>query len=277
MERKNKLTDYKSLDQVLYEIAESEKTALGDNFVGMYLQGSLAIGDFDMTSDVDFVVVTDHEMSAAEAGKVQAVHKDFYRQPNRWVKRLEYSFFPIEKLREKFSPYNENSSVNVTERELWYFDNGHQEIEKSDHCNTLVTRWTLREKGIIVDGPNPKTLIAEVSSDELRDEMKGTLFGWGAEIIAEPTEYENRFYQSYLVLNFCRILEDIEIGKVTSKLSGVKWAKQNLDARWIPLIDFCWQERQDPDIHVSQPANSEIFPQSIEFVKYAMQYAREKF
>ena len=49
-------TPYKELDIVLEDYAQKLNHALKGNLVGVYLQGSLAIGDFDMTSDVDFVV-----------------------------------------------------------------------------------------------------------------------------------------------------------------------------------------------------------------------------
>jgi predicted nucleotidyltransferase len=39
----------------LRALSAAGKEALGDNYVGMYIQGSLAVGDFDMTSDVDFI------------------------------------------------------------------------------------------------------------------------------------------------------------------------------------------------------------------------------
>ncbi len=40
-----------------YVMVESVQAALGDNFVGAYLHGSFAVGDFDQHSDVDFIIV----------------------------------------------------------------------------------------------------------------------------------------------------------------------------------------------------------------------------
>jgi hypothetical protein len=254
----------------LRALSAAEKKTLGDNYVGMYMQGSLAIGDFDMTSDVDFIIVVCRELSGDEVRKVQEIHERFYARQNRWVKRLEYSFFPVAKLHEPSSPYSEDGTHKSSGRELWYFDNGHKQIEKSDHCNTLVTRWTLREHGIVVDGIDPKTLIPPIPADELRCEMRNTALGWGAEVLADPASCENRFYQSYLVLNFSRILHDITVGEVNSKKAGVEWAKENLDPEWHELIDFCWQERQDTEISIKQPADRIIFHQSIQFVDYIL-------
>lgn len=50
-----KPTPYPDLNEVLDDFVASVVTALGSDFVGAYLQGSFAIGDFDQNSDVDFI------------------------------------------------------------------------------------------------------------------------------------------------------------------------------------------------------------------------------
>jgi hypothetical protein len=57
------LTSFPELDFVLRDHEDRLRQALGDLIVAVYLQGSLAIGDFDLTSDVDFIVVTRRELS----------------------------------------------------------------------------------------------------------------------------------------------------------------------------------------------------------------------
>ena len=59
-------TPYPDLNQVLHELVSSMQSALGSNLTGVYLQGSFAVGDFDVHSDVDFAVVVAHELLAAE-------------------------------------------------------------------------------------------------------------------------------------------------------------------------------------------------------------------
>src|SRR5256885_2343385 len=183
------LTPYPELDSVLTKLGQRISEALIDNFIGVYLQGSLAIGDFDMTSDVDFIVVTKEDLDEDQVKSVQDVHNQTYDQNNRWVTRLEYSFFPSKVLSSASSPY-QNGVANRSEgRKLWYFDNGHKTITRSDHCNTLVTRWTVREKGMIVIGPDPKTLIAPIDPNDLRNEIRETVVGWGNEITEDPKQY----------------------------------------------------------------------------------------
>ena len=44
-------------------------------------------------------------------------------------------------------------------------------MEWSTHCNTEDVRWTLRERGITLAGPEPRPLVAEVPADVLRSRM----------------------------------------------------------------------------------------------------------
>ena len=53
-----KPTPYTDLKLVLSELVARAQKLLGNLFVGAYLQGSFAIGDFDIYSDVDFLIVT---------------------------------------------------------------------------------------------------------------------------------------------------------------------------------------------------------------------------
>ena len=65
MEKRNGIlpTPYPDLNSVLRDVVESIQSVLDTNFVGAYLQGSFAVGDFDLHSDVDFIVVTEEELS----------------------------------------------------------------------------------------------------------------------------------------------------------------------------------------------------------------------
>jgi predicted nucleotidyltransferase len=265
-----KITEYLELDEILQSHAERLSEVLGDLFVGVYLLGSLAIGDFDATSDIDFIVVTGDELSESRVRQVQSVHDQTYGQDNRWVKHLEYSFSPLNMLRHPSSPFSRDGRVRNKDRELWYFDHGSPAIERSDHDNSLVTRWTLREKGVTVAGPAPCSLLEPIPPNDLRAEVKNSLIGWGYELLQDPEPYRNRFFQAFIVLHYCRMLQDLHEGRITSKREGAEWAKSNLDPEWISLIDYCWNDRQDSEIHISQPATSEIFQEALEFVDYAM-------
>jgi predicted nucleotidyltransferase len=78
-----KLTPYRGLDEILIDYAHTSRAVLGDNFVGLYLLGSLAIGDFDLTSDVDFMIVTNSELSRDQVELVQPAHTKLIARDSR--------------------------------------------------------------------------------------------------------------------------------------------------------------------------------------------------
>ena len=52
-------TPYAGVNAVLHHFLASIQAIVGSHFRGMYLSGSLALGDFDpRSSDIDFIVVT---------------------------------------------------------------------------------------------------------------------------------------------------------------------------------------------------------------------------
>jgi predicted nucleotidyltransferase len=65
---------YPELHLVLESFIVGVQNALKRNLVGAYLVGSLATGDFDLDSDIDFLIVTDAELSDAELRLLQALH-----------------------------------------------------------------------------------------------------------------------------------------------------------------------------------------------------------
>ncbi|MBU2610174.1 MAG: nucleotidyltransferase domain-containing protein [Chloroflexi bacterium] len=65
---------YPEVNVVLRELLTSVQSILGDHFIGMYLYGSLASGDFDRESDVDYVVVTEDVLSDALFSALQDMH-----------------------------------------------------------------------------------------------------------------------------------------------------------------------------------------------------------
>jgi len=269
-----RVTPYLRLDEVLADHADALQTILGSNLVGVYPVGSLAIGDFDLTSDVDFVVVTVRESSVQEVDRAQSAHTELLRRDTRWVKHLEYSFFALPQLHRPSSPYVDGGRRNPPDgRLLWYVGNGSPTIERSDHDNTLVTRWTLRYASRPVLGPEPAAFAPEVTARELRDEIRNSLLGWEQLVLSEPEQFDNRFHQVFLVLNNCRALQDLHEGRITSKLDGVRWAERHVDASWHALIDYCWRERQDTGIHISQPADPDAYRQTLAFMSYGARVA----
>lgn len=175
---------------------------------------------------------------------------------------------------EKSSPYRPDGREDSAARRLWYYVNGASTIERSGHDNTLVTHWTLRYRSKAVLGPEPAAFAPEVTADELRQEIRNSILGW-KKLFTADSPYNNRFHQVFFVLNNCRALQDLHEGKVTSNWDGVQWAKRHLHVQWHALIDYCWEQRQDTGISVSQPADPQAFQRAVAFIAYTTHLAAE--
>ena len=253
-------TPYVELNQVLSDLVSRMQEILGDNFVGAYLQGSFAIGGFDIHSDVDFIVVINDKLSPDQINALQEMHDQIYQLESKWAQHLEGSYFPKEILR-----YHSNQGVK-----LWYLDNGARSLIRSEHCNTIYVRWVVREKGVTLAGPPPSTLVDPISTELLRDDIFETIINWGQEILDDPNSFNNRFYQSFIVLSYCRMLHDLHNGYAGSKREGAEWAKSALDPSWSVLIEGTWDGRPNPAQKVRQPADPQDYKKTLKFVKYVM-------
>jgi hypothetical protein len=245
---------------VLDELVASAKVVLGRAFVGAYLQGSFAVGDFDRHSDVDFVIVVADELTDGQVDALQAVHRRIYGLPSEWAQHLEGSYFPMAILR----------NCSRSGEPLWYLDHGSQSLIRSDHCNTLVVRSVVREHGVTLAGPNRATLLEPIPVDALRREIRATIRIWGQQILEDPDRYANRFYQGFIVLNYCRMLHDLSTGCLGSKRAGAAWAKATLDPAWSSLIDRAWDGRPNPAAAVREPADAAVFSRTLQFVELVM-------
>lgn len=250
------------LNTVLHELVTSLRTILGNNLVAAYLQGSFAAGDWDIDSDVDFLVVIDHELSEAELGALQIMHGRIYELESHWAQHLEGSYFPKGLLKGRDPA-----------QELFYLDNTARELIRSRHDNTLVVRWVVREYGIALAGPDAAELIDPIPADDLRQEIMGTMCDWAQHIFANPSEMDNRWYQPFAILSYCRMLHTLQTGRVFSKPVSAEWAKKALDSRWAGLIQRARDERPNPSLKVRQKADTEDFNSTLEFIRYALDLA----
>ncbi|HEX9606366.1 MAG TPA: aminoglycoside adenylyltransferase domain-containing protein, partial [Gemmatimonadaceae bacterium] len=219
-------TPYREINSVLEELLLGVQAVLGRRFVGMYLDGSLAIGDFEPDkSDLDFVVVTDGELSDETFRNLQAMHERIATGTSKWVKELEGSYIPQRALRHGRRPaahpyIDRGSTLAVVHQESGYW---------------VIHRHMLREHGVVLAGPAPGTLIDPVSPNELRQAALGILHEWWMPMLADAPLLQNMFYRCYAVLTMFRMLYTIRHGTIVSKPVAARWAEEVLDRRWTPL------------------------------------------
>jgi hypothetical protein len=254
-------TPYEDLNAMLRELTAGVQAILGDNLIGFYLQGSFAAGDFDRHSDVDFIAAIARDLTDTEVQALNDLHARIFALDNPWAQHIEGSYFPQKLLRDPAS----------CGRPLWFLDHGSRSLVRSNHCNTLVVRWVLREHGIALCGPEASTLIDPFTVDALCQEIAADMRDWSARIMAEPEHFNNHFYQTFIVLSYCRMLHSLETGRILSKRTGAEWAKAHLDPRWHGLIDRTWAGRVDSAASVRRPADPADFQATLDFIRYAIE------
>lgn len=249
-------TAYDDLNAVLAAFVDGVTDALGANFAGAYLVGSFALGAADEYSDVDFIVVTEEDLSDVELARLQALHARLYALHVPWAQHLEGSYIPRARL----------EHVDPERRPFLFLDNGSRELEPDNHCNTAVTRLVLRSHGITLAGPAPATLVAPVAAADLRREALRAAQEYAEWASAGPM---SRWKQPYLVLTLCRILASLDTGDVLSKRRAGAWAIAALAPEWSGLIERALADRPDPWGRVNRPAEPALAARTLAFATYA--------
>ncbi len=232
-------TPYPDVNAILFDLLASIQAVLGDQLVGMYVDGSLANGGFDASSDIDFVVAARENISEEVFQALRAMHDKISGLDTPWAIQLEGSYLGLAALRrhDGRNARHPNIERGTGERLKW--------VEHGESWN--VHRHILHRRGITLLGPGPETLIDPLSPDDLRRAMFPALTGWAREILADPSSMSNHGpYQSYVVLTICRILFTLETGEVASKRNALVWAQQSLDQSWRGLFERAWSRRDGP-------------------------------
>ncbi len=162
-------TTSQDINAVLNKLLINVRAVLGSHFVGLYLHGSLAYGDFNpQTSDIDFLVVTADDLPDEILASLKAMHARLRTSGLTWATKLEGAYIPRQALRRYDPPLA---------RHPWLGVDGHFAFEQLG-SDWIIQRWILREKGIAVAGSPLKSMIDPVSADDLRQAVRESLREW---------------------------------------------------------------------------------------------------
>lgn len=243
------------INAVLSEVLSGARDILGDHFVGMYLDGSLAIGSFEPDkSDLDFVVVTNADVSADTFAALKTMHDRTASGASKWARELEGSYISQHALRHDRRPAAHPYIDRGSGLAMVHHDTGYWPIH----------RHVLREYGVVLAGPQPRTLIDPVSPEELRDAVRGILREWWKPMMIDGPLLRNGLYRCYAVLTMSRMLYTICHGAIVTKLIAARWAQDTVDSRWTPLIRsaLAWSREEPPDLQ-----------ETLAYIRYTCEYS----
>lgn len=249
-------TPYPYVNEAVHLLLENVRQTLGKYFAGMYLHGSLASGDFNPeSSDIDFVIVTTQELPENIIPELEAMHKLIWASGLIWANRLEGSYFPVKSLY-RHNP-NDPPRPHI---------NGEKFFIDRQETDWIINRHILRETGIVIAGPPPGSLIAQVSKDEIRRTVvEGLRTDWTPRL-NDREWLQPPGNQPFVVLTNCRALYTLRYGTIKSKQASARWAYKALGEKWQSLIEYAlmWKRGMPPgDIE-----------QTLAMMKYTWEKAR---
>jgi len=222
-------TPYANVNEILKLLLSSVQEILGNQFIGMYLYGSLSSGDVNPeTSDIDFLVITDVSLSEEKIAGLESMHKRIWASRTKWASKLEGSYIPQKDIRR----HDTNNPPCPTINEGRFYVDRHG-------SDWIIQRHIVREYGVVLAGPDPKTLIDAINPDEIRSAILGILHEWWFPMLNDATwlRQHSSNYHGYAVITMCRALHGLHHGAILSKPVAIQWARENLDPRWHPLIE----------------------------------------
>jgi hypothetical protein len=248
-------TPYPEVNQTLFLLREGAQSILGQSFIGLYLYGSLASGDFNpRSSDIDFVVVTTGVLPTEVVQQLEELHTRLWNSGLKWAAKLEGAYVPLDTLR-RFDPAA--APCPTVNEGRFYLDRL--------GSDWIIQRHILREYGAIVCGPSLHVAIDPVAPDDLRRAVISVLREWWQPMLNNPDWIRRREYQAFATLTMCRALYALEHGDIVSKPVAARWALQALDSRWAELIERAAVWPQEPQ--------SDNLGETVEFIRYAIESA----
>ena len=251
-------TPYSDVNAILQVLLSSVQTILGNHFIGLYLYGSLASGDFDpQRSDIDFVVVTAAEIPDELLPALKAMHERIAANGSKWAAELEGSYISRPALR-RYDP--------TQARHPHLERGGSLSVEQHD-SDWIIQCHILREHGVVLAGPAPHTLIDPVLPNELRQAVLGILREWWATMLHDASSLRHLGYRAYAILTMCRALYTLEHGVIVSKSVAARWAQAALGERWAALI--AWALAWPPD------AQWDNLNETLDFIRYTLERSQQ--
>lgn len=222
---------------ILSLLLTSIRAVLGDQLIALYLYGSLSSGDFDAaSSDIDFLAVTGGAIAEDDAvfEQLREMHAQVAASGLPFATHLEGSYIPQGALRR----YNPATAWHPTIGVDWPFQVGFHDI------NWIIERAIVRERGVVLWGPPPETLIDFVSPQQLRAATCQQLTHVWQLRIRDASWLRPRNYAAFTVLTLCRALYTIQQGAFCSKPMAAAWTETVYPA-WRPMIAWALAHRAD--------------------------------
>jgi len=204
------------------ELTTRLRSALGPDLVALYLYGSAVSGGFDVgVSDIDLVVVIEHDLVADTVARIESFHADTVHRHPEWHDRLELVYVK----RDTLARFRGGGPIGViSPGEPFHVRDG---IEL-----WLQNFYLVREFGVTLAGPGPAAAIPEISWPE----FLAATTSYADEVRGRSLHDATPGSRAYNVLTMCRALCTVRMNRPCSKQEGAAWVRAQMP-EWACLID----------------------------------------
>jgi hypothetical protein len=183
--------------------------------------------------------VTDDVLPEHVVGALGAMHARLVASGDSWAKSLEGSYIPRAALR-RWNPADARHPHLAHDAPFQVSEHG---------ADWVIQRHVLRERGVVIAGPEPSTWIDPVTPAQLRDAIARLLREFWAGRGSSDEFLRPREYQIFAVQTMCRALHTLASGEISSKPVAARWAIANLPEPWPAVIAraLAWPDGDQAD------------------------------
>ncbi len=234
------------------ELCTQMQAILGEKLVGLYLYGSLVMGDFDEDiSDIDLLAAMTCDLDEAAFAALDTMHKTLVTT-YKWEDRLEIAYLSVEGLKTFRSKSSPIGIIHPGEP-FHMVEAGH---------DWMINWYVVRNNGQTLVGSPPEAVIAPITTEEFIETVKVHARWWQTRI----DDMEQRKEQAYAILTLCRALYTVKNAEQVSKIQAASWVA-NEYPDWAPTIQNAvkWRKAWREPVENA----SATLPEVRQFVEFA--------
>lgn len=244
---------------ILNDIVDQSKQIFGEELIGIYLHGSMAMGCFNPDkSDIDLIIVIRDGISDTQ--KLQFMNRIVDINKTAPSKGIELSIVK-EKYCKQFV-YPTPFELHFSNAHLqWFQENPADYIRKMNgEDKDLAAHFKIiKSYGMVLYGAEINDIFGDVPRNDYIDSIWNDIEGAREDILNDPI---------YIILNLCRVAAFLKSDLVLSKKQGGEWAADNLPSKFHTLISNAVQGYTDgEEMDIDSREGQEFADYMIQLIK----------
>jgi predicted nucleotidyltransferase len=209
-------------EELVARIRDAIREAAGSALAGLYLFGSLVVGDFDVdVSDIDLIAVLTSDPSDDLVARLGRMHDVLASENPVWAGRIEVIYVSAAALSRWWEGIARLAVISPGEP-----------FHVVEGGPDWVLNWyPARESAITLFGPPVETFIPPISREAFESAVRQHMRRFPSRV----RDGDSLPAQVYAILTMCRGWYTLCVGDQPSKVVAAAWAQRDFP-EWAPLI-----------------------------------------